>query len=137
MALKIRLARGGSKKRPYYRIVVAESHSPRDGRFVEKVGTYNPILPLDHKERLTVVEARVRHWISVGAQPTDRVARMLSQLGMGEAPKVPNQTTKNQPKKKAHERLAALKAEKEAPAAQAAPAAPAAEETQNTEATAE
>jgi small subunit ribosomal protein S16 len=80
--LKIRLARGGAKKRPYYSIVVADSHSARDGRFIEKVGSYNPLLPKDHAERLVVKAERIQEWMSKGAQPTDRVARELSKLGI-------------------------------------------------------
>ena len=82
MALKIRLTRGGAKKRPIYRIVVAESSSPRDGRFIEKLGTYNPMLPKDHAERLTLNEERIKHWLSVGALPTDRVSRFLEAAGL-------------------------------------------------------
>jgi small subunit ribosomal protein S16 len=82
MPLKIRLARGGAKKRPYYRIVVAEATAPRDGRFIEKLGTYNPLLPKDHADRVTLVEDRVKHWLSVGAQPTDRVLRFLDARGL-------------------------------------------------------
>ena len=81
MALKIRLARGGAKKRPFYRIVVAEASSPRDGRFVEKVGTYNPLLPRDHAERIVLNMERIKHWLSVGAQPTDRVELFLGNAG--------------------------------------------------------
>ena len=77
MSLKIRLARGGSKKRPYYRIVVADVRAPRDGRFVEKIGTYNPLLPKDSESRVTLKEDRVKYWLSVGARPTDRVHRFL------------------------------------------------------------
>ncbi|MDB5417584.1 MAG: rpsP [Phenylobacterium sp.] len=80
--LKIRLARGGAKKRPYYSIVVADSHSARDGRFIEKVGSYNPLLPKDHAERLVVKAERIQEWMGKGAQPTDRVARELSKLGI-------------------------------------------------------
>ncbi|THD77514.1 MAG: 30S ribosomal protein S16 [Phenylobacterium sp.] len=80
--LKIRLARGGAKKRPYYSIVVADSHSARDGRFIEKVGSYNPLLPKDHADRLVVKAERIQEWMGKGAQPTDRVARELSKLGI-------------------------------------------------------
>jgi len=80
--LKIRLARGGAKKRPYYSIVVADSHAARDGRFIEKVGSYNPLLPKDHADRLVVKAERIQEWMSKGAQPTDRVARELSKLGI-------------------------------------------------------
>lgn len=86
MALKIRLARGGAKKRPYYRIVVAESTARRDGRFIEKIGTYNPLLPKDHAERITLVEERAKYWLSVGAQPTDRVLRFLDARGLAKRP---------------------------------------------------
>ena len=91
--LKIRLTRGGAKKRPYYSIVVADSHSPRDGRFIEKVGAYNPLLPKDHAERITLVEDRVKHWLSVGAQPTDRVLRFLDARGLAK------RSERNNPKK--------------------------------------
>ena len=117
MSLKIRLARGGTKKRPYYRIVVADARSPRDGRFIEKVGTYNPLLPKD-AERVTLVTERVQHWLSVGAQPTDRVARFLDAAGL--AKREPrNNPQKAEPGKKAQER-AAEKAKKVAAAAEAA-----------------
>ena len=78
MALKIRLARGGAKKRPFYSIVIADVRAPRDGRFIEKVGTYNPLLAKDDPNRVQYKEDRIKHWLSVGAQPTDRVARFLS-----------------------------------------------------------
>ena len=77
MAMKIRLARGGAKKRPFYRIVVADSRMPRDGRYTEKLGTYNPLLPKDREDRVVMKLDRVRHWLDKGAKPTDRVARML------------------------------------------------------------
>src|SRR6185312_6762141 len=103
--LKIRLARGGAKKRPYYSIVVADSHSPRDGRFIEKVGTFNPLVAKDHPERLTLKTDRLKDWLGRGAQPTDRVARFLSAEGLvtwqhGNNPK------KGQPGKKSQERAA-------------------------------
>ncbi|XSG81904.1 MAG: 30S ribosomal protein S16 [Methyloligella sp. ZOD6] len=82
MSLKIRLSRGGAKKRPYYRIVVADSRSPRDGRYIEKIGTYNPLLPRDAEDRVTLVEDRVKHWLGVGARPTDRVHRFLDAAGI-------------------------------------------------------
>jgi small subunit ribosomal protein S16 len=82
MPLKIRLARGGAKKRPFYRIVVAEATAPRDGRFIERIGSYNPILPKDHAERIVLDEERARHWLAVGAQPTDRVLRFLDARGL-------------------------------------------------------
>jgi len=118
MATKIRLSRGGSKKRPYYRIVVADANSPRDGRFIERVGSYNPMVPQDHPERLLLKAERIQYWLSVGAQPTDRVARFLAN-----APKRFEQTKKSQPKEKAQERTRARE-EAAAKAAEAA-AAPA------------
>jgi small subunit ribosomal protein S16 len=101
--LKIRLARGGAKKRPFYSIVVADSHSPRDGRFIEKVGTYNPLLAKDHADRLRVKSERVQEWIGKGAQPTDRVARLLSAEGLTKWENS-NNPTKGKPGKKATER---------------------------------
>jgi small subunit ribosomal protein S16 len=126
MSLKIRLARAGAKKRPYYRIVVADSKSPRDGRYIEKLGTYNPLLPRDSNERVKLVEERVKHWISVGAQPTDRVLRFLDKAGMAKRDARSN-PSKGQPGKKRVEREEAKKAaaaEKAKAAAEAA-AAPA------------
>ena len=82
MAMKIRLARGGSKKRPFYRIVAADSRMPRDGRFIEKLGTYNPLLPKDSENRVKMDLDRIRHWLSLGAQPTDRISRMLETAGV-------------------------------------------------------
>jgi small subunit ribosomal protein S16 len=120
MSLKIRLARAGAKKRPFYRVVLADSRSPRDGRFIEKLGTFNPLLPKDHAERLVLKTERVQHWLKMGALPTDRCARFLSELGMVAKPAIPNQTKKNQPKAKAQERIKAAAA-----AAEAAAAAPA------------
>ena len=105
MATKIRLARGGAKKRPYYRIVVADAKSPRDGRFIERVGSYNPMVASDHPERVVLDEARIRHWISVGAQPTDRVARFLGKAGIIPAPVYTTDPKQSAPKKKAQERL--------------------------------
>ena len=116
MSLKIRLARAGAKKRPFYKIVVADSRSPRDGRFIERIGSYNPMLPQENEQRLVVVEDRAKHWLSVGATPSDRVARMLSKKGLVAAPAIPEQTKKNQPKAKAQERAKAAAA---APAAEA------------------
>lgn len=107
MSIKIRLSRAGAKKQAYYRIVVADSRSPRDGRFIEKVGTYNPRAPHDHKDRLVVKEDRIKHWVSVGALPTDRVARLFSKIGLAEAPKVNAQTKQDKPRAKAQERLKA------------------------------
>jgi len=107
MALKIRLARGGSKKRPFYRIVVAENTSPRDGKFIERVGSYNPLLEKGHAERVVLKKERIEYWMSVGAQPTERVALFLSQSGMIEVQKVSERPVKSAPKKKAQERLKA------------------------------
>src|ERR1700752_4037090 len=102
--LKIRLARGGAKKRPYYHIVVADSHSPRDGRFIEKVGAYNPLLPKD-AQRVTLKSERIAEWLKKGAQPTDRVARFLSLEGLVKW-EHGNNPQKAQPGKKAQERTA-------------------------------
>ncbi|KQO05927.1 30S ribosomal protein S16 [Sphingomonas sp. Leaf242] len=138
MAINIRLARGGSKKRPYYKIVVADARSPRDGRFIEKIGNYNPLLAKDNEQRVQLDADRAKHWLSVGAQPTDRVARFLDQAGVLER-SARNNPNKGKPGEKATERAeeratkAAEAAEAEA-AAKAAPAveaeAPAAAETE-------
>ena len=108
MSLKIRLARAGAKKRPYYHIVVADSRSPRDGRFIEKLGSYNPMLPAEHADRIRLVEARVQHWMSHGALPTERVARFLGKAGLAPMPSIREQPQKSAPKKKAQERAAKL-----------------------------
>jgi small subunit ribosomal protein S16 len=124
--LKIRLARGGAKKRPFYSIVVADSHSPRDGRFIEKVGTYNPLLAKDHADRLRVKSERVQEWLGKGAQPTDRVARLLSAEGLTKWENS-NNPAKGQPGKKAQERVAERTqrdADKAAALAEAAAAPP-------------
>ena len=104
MSLKIRLARGGAKKRPYYSIVVADSRSPRDGRFIEKLGTYNPMLDRSHAERVTLKGERVQHWLGVGALPTDRVARFLGEAGLIAKPAIPDNPIKSTPKARAQER---------------------------------
>lgn len=117
MALKIRLARGGAKKRPFYQIVVADARSPRDGRFVEKVGTYNPMLPHDNQDRIRLKEDRIKHWLSVGAQPTDRVALFLGNAKIIAMPTVSVTPKKSAPKAKAQERM---KAAEEAVAEKAA-----------------
>lgn len=141
MALSMRLSRGGSKKRPYYRIVIADARSPRDGKFIEKIGTYNPLLAKDDEKRVVLDGDRAKHWLSVGAQPTDRVARFLDVIGVKE------RTARNNPNKgkpgekaveRAEERAEKAKAAEEAAAeAAAAPApepvaeeAPVAEDTQ-------
>jgi small subunit ribosomal protein S16 len=114
MSLKIRLARGGAKKRPYYRIVVADSRSPRDGRFIEKIGSYNPMLPADHEQRVTIDVERAKHWLGVGAQPSDRVTLFLARAGLLAMPAQPQQTKQQLPKAKAQERLKAQQAAAEA-----------------------
>lgn len=124
MALKIRLARAGSKKRPYYHIVVADVRAPRDGRFIEAVGSWNPVLPKD-AERVKLDAERIQHWISQGAQPTDRVLRFLDQAGLAKRPARAN-PTKGEPGKKAQERIALAKQAEEEAAAKAAEAAAAA-----------
>jgi len=124
MAMKIRLARGGSKKRPHYSIVAADSRMPRDGRFIEKLGTYSPLLPKDSEERVKMNAERIQHWLGQGAQPTDRVSRMLEAAGVLEK-KVRSNPNKGKPGKAAEER-AQSKLDKAAAAAEAA-AAPAEE----------
>ena len=124
MAMKIRLARGGSKKRPFYRIVAADSRMPRDGRYVEKLGTYNPLLPKDSEERVKMDMERVQYWLGEGAQPTDRVSRFLEAAGVLEKKERAN-LKKGEPGKKAQDRVEE-KAAKASAAAEAA-AAPAEE----------
>ncbi len=129
MSLKIRLARFGTKKRPFYRIVVADARAPRDGRFIEKLGFFNPLLPKDHAERMKLEGERIQHWMGVGAQPTDRVARMLGDAGLMAKPERGNNLVQGKPKAKAVERIAqkAEAAKKAVEAAAAAAAAPAEE----------
>ena len=135
MAMKIRLARGGSKKRPFYRVVATDSRMPRDGRFIEKLGTYNPLLAKDSEERVKLELDRIKYWLGEGAQPTDRVARMLEAAGLLEKKERANMK-KGEPGKKAKDRVeekaakAAAAAEAAAAPAEEAPAeeAPAAEE---------
>lgn len=137
MSVRIRLSRGGSKKRPFYRVVAADQRAPRDGRFIERLGSYNPMLPQDHAERFIIDEERVKYWLSQGAEPTERLQKMLSNLGLVKAPALRSQPKKSAPKAKAQERLkeqaekaAAAEAAKaaaeapveEAPAAEEAPA---------------
>ncbi|MDF8334840.1 30S ribosomal protein S16 [Novosphingobium cyanobacteriorum] len=124
MSVSMRLSRGGSKKRPYYKIVVSNSRAPRDGAYLEQVGTYNPLLAKDNADRVRLVEDRVRYWLGVGAQPTDRVARMLDKAGIKERAATVN-PQKGEPGKKAKDR-AEEKAEKAREAAEAAAAAAAA-----------
>ena len=131
MAMKIRLARGGSKKRPFYRVVATDSRMPRDGRFIEKLGTYNPLLAKDSEERVKLDLDRIKYWLGEGAQPTDRVARMLEAAGLLEKKESANMK-KGEPGKKAKDRVEekAAKAAAAAAPAEEAPAeeAPAAEE---------
>lgn len=129
MALKIRLARGGAKKRPFYRIVIAEAAAPRDGRYVERVGTYNPMVPKDHDQRLVLKNERITYWLGQGAQPTERVQKMLAGAGLTEAPVIREQPKKSAPGQKRVDReAAAAEAAAEAAAnAEAEAAAPAEE----------
>jgi len=126
MALKIRLARGGSKKRPYYRVVIADVRSPRDGRFIEKVGSYNPLLPKDSEERVKLDIERIQYWISKGAQPTDRVLRFLDAAGVAKRP-ARNNPNKAEPGAKAKERLEEKRMKEEEAAAAVAEAEASAE----------
>lgn len=126
MALKIRLARGGAKKRPFYRIVVAEATAPRDGRFVERIGSYNPFLEHGNSNRIIVDTERAKYWLSVGAQPTDRVVGFLAGLDLVAKPERSIAPKQSQPKKKAQERLKAAESAAEAAAAAKAEAAAAA-----------
>ncbi|BBC98774.1 MULTISPECIES: 30S ribosomal protein S16 [Sphingobium] len=145
MATSIRLSRGGSKKRPYYRIVVADSRAPRDGKFIERIGSYNPVLPKGDEKRVVLDIDRAKHWVEAGAQPTDRVARFLDAAGVKER-KVRNNPNKAEPGQKAKDRAedraakaaeAAEAAETAKAAAAEAAAAPAAEEAPAEEAAAE
>ncbi|HUH77441.1 MAG TPA: 30S ribosomal protein S16 [Devosia sp.] len=122
MALKIRLARGGTKKRPYYQIVIADARSPRDGRFIEKIGTFNPLLAKDAENRIVLDTERAKHWLSVGAQPTDRVARFLdtADLMKREARNNPNKAVPGDKAKERAEEKAAKLAAANAPADDAA-----------------
>jgi small subunit ribosomal protein S16 len=116
MSLKIRLSRGGTKKRPYYRLVIAESRMPRDGRFIEKVGIYDPMQPHDSADRVKLDVERIKHWLSKGAQPTDRVTLFLAKAGLAEAPSRRDQSKQHLPKAKAQERAKAAAAAAETPA---------------------
>lgn len=124
MSLKIRMSRGGTKKRPYYSIVIAESRSPRDGRFIEQVGTYNPLLKKDDPNRVILKQDRIAHWLKMGATPSDRVQFFLHRVGMAEKPVHRAQTKKHLPKAKTQERMK-VAAEAAAAAAAAPAAAPA------------
>ncbi len=109
MSVKMRLSRGGSKKRPYYYVVIAHAQSPRDGKYIEQIGTFNPLLKKDNPERSKLNAERVAHWLKVGAQPTDRVMRLLDAAGLAKRV-APNNPEKAKPKKKAQERTAAAAA---------------------------
>lgn len=126
MSISMRLSRGGSKKRPYYKIVVANSRAPRDGKYLEQIGIYNPLLAKDSGERVKINEERAKHWLSVGAQPTDRVARFLDTMGIKERKATVN-LKKGEPGEKAKERAE----EKATKIAEAEEAARAAEEAKN------
>ena len=128
MAVKIRLARGGSKKRPHYSIVAADERAPRDGRFLEKLGTYNPMLPAGHENRISFKEDRMKHWLSVGAQPTDRVSRFLEKAGLLTT-KTRNNPNKAVVGKKMAERAEARAEKLQAKADAEAPAEPTTEAT--------
>lgn len=125
MSVRIRLSRGGSKKRPFYKVVAADQRTPRDGRFIERLGSYNPMLPKDHADRFIVNEERVKYWLSQGAEPTERMAKMLSDLGLVSKVALRDQPKKSAPKAKAQERL--KEKEEKAKAAAEAAAAPAEE----------
>jgi len=134
--LTIRMTRRGTTNKPFYHLVAADSRKPRDGAYLEKLGTYDPTLPSGHERRVTLNTERIKHWLSVGAQPSERVAKILSQNGLGKAPKITEKPKKSAPKKKAQERAdakaekaAALKEAAAAPATEAPAEAPAAEET--------
>ena len=132
MALKIRLARGGAKKRPFYRIVVAEASSPRDGRYVERVGTYNPMVPKEHEQRMTLNSERITFWLGKGAKPTERVHKMLAAAGLAEPLVIRDQPKKSAPGKKRAEReaeAAEATVAAESPAEEVAPAEEAAAES--------
>tara|TARA_B110000438_G_C15333265_1_gene444666 strand:- start:12 stop:479 length:468 start_codon:yes stop_codon:yes gene_type:complete len=132
MPVRIRLSRGGTKKRPYYRIVVADSRRARDGKFIDQVGVYNPMLDKENPDRVKIDIEKAKEWISKGAQPSDRVKLFLSKMGVGEKPIITEKTKQHLPKKKAQEKLKAAEEAAKAPApaapvAETPPAAPAAE----------
>jgi small subunit ribosomal protein S16 len=115
--LKIRMSRGGTKKRPFYKIVIADARSPRDGRFIERIGHYNPLLPKDNADRVKIDLDRVKHWLERGAQPSDRIERFLADMGLAEKKTKFNDPHKSAPRKKAQERMAAEKKASEEAAA--------------------
>ena len=114
MPVRIRLSRGGAKKRPFYRIVVADSRRARDGKFIDQIGTYNPMLPKDNADRVKMDVEKAKEWIAKGAKPSDRISIFLSNLGVMNKPIITEKTKKHLPKKKAQERLAAAKEKEEA-----------------------
>ena len=122
MTVRIRLSRGGSKKRPYYHIVAADARAPRDGRYIEKLGAYNPLLPQDNENRIVVDKEKVAAWLSKGAQPTDRLQKILSNLGLCAAKNMVEQPKKSAPKAKAMERIKEKEAKAAAQATEAEPA---------------
>ena len=107
MSVSLRLSRGGSKKRPYFRIVAADIRSPRDGKYLERLGTYNPMRPKEDPERVSLNVERIKYWLSVGARPTDKVNNFLAKEGLTKKKEIPNQTKQNQPKKKTLEKIKA------------------------------
>ena len=119
MPVRIRLSRGGAKKRPFYRIVVADSRRARDGKFIDQLGTYNPMLPKDSPDRVKIDVEKAKDWMAKGAQPSDRVTLFLSNLGVVEQPVITEKTKKHLPKKKTQERLAAAKEKEEGSKAEA------------------
>jgi len=127
MPVRIRLSRGGAKKRPYYRIVVADSRRSRDGKFIDQVGTYNPMLKKDNPERVKIDIEKTKEWIEKGAQPSDRVKLFLSTMGVGEKQIITQKTKQHLPKKKTQEKLKAAEEAAKAPPAEAPAEAPAAE----------
>ena len=133
MPVRIRLSRGGAKKRPFYRIVVADSRRARDGKFIDQVGTYNPMLPKDNPDRVKIDVEKAKDWMAKGAKPSDRVTVFLSNLGVVEKPVITEKTKKHLPKKKAQERLAAAKEKEEAAKAPAEAEAPAEADTKKNE----
>ena len=125
MPVRIRLSRGGAKKRPFYRIVVADSRRARDGKFIDQIGTYNPMLPKDSPDRVKIDVEKAKDWMAKGAQPSDRVTIFLSNLDVVEKPVITEKTKKHLPKKKTQERLAAAKEKEEGATAEAKAEAPA------------
>jgi small subunit ribosomal protein S16 len=137
MSVKIRMTRAGAKNRPYFKVVIADSRSPRDGRFIERVGSYNPLLPKGHPQRVTLDLERIKHWLSVGATPSDRIQRFLAEAGVMAAPKIYPQTTQDKPKPKTVERMKAKEETRKAAAEAAAAAKAEAESAPATEVEAE